>query len=321
MPGSPRLHEAGDPQRRIGPHLERIAEVVVETAKDRVDGPQTGDGLQEDALVANRQVAAFHEWKAELPRKVGVFEVGLVVWSGCEHHDVRRTAVRRRAGEQDLPQLVKEGRQRADAQCMKRVGQYARHDRAILQRVADTGRRLRTGSDNTPFTVSAAREVERNEMQKHAVAGTNTVAGAQEAWMPEDERRRDQPFAEQGLRAVKVGRDGVQQSCALPQPAPEPFPLLRLHDQRKNVEAPRTLLPVGGRVDVVSDAVLVDLTIDAFLCLGQVLRVQLGRGREFRPRLAQRSAAGAHLVEVPVGHDILRRQRKPCHSGVRRSNV
>ena len=38
---APRLHEPGNPQRRIGPHLERIAEVVVETAQNRVDGPET----------------------------------------------------------------------------------------------------------------------------------------------------------------------------------------------------------------------------------------------------------------------------------------
>ena len=108
--------------------------------------------------------------------------------------------------------------------------------------------------------------------------------------MPEDQRRRQQPVAQQGLRAVDVGRDGVQQPRALPQAAPEPLPLLRRHDQREDVEAPRTLQPVG-RVDVVGDAVLVDLTGDALLRLGQVLRVQLGRRGEFRPRLAQRAVA------------------------------
>ena len=185
---------------------------------------------------------------------------------------------------------------------MKRVGQHARHDGAVLQRVADAGRRLRARADDPPFAVGAAREVERDEMQKDAVGGTNAVAGAQEARMPEDERRRHQPFAQQRLRAVEVGRDGVQQPRALPQAAPEPLPLLRRHDQRQDVEAPRTLRSVGGRVDVVGDAVLVDLTGDALLRLGQVLRAQLGRGartpptagaaRRRRPRTSSKCPSG-----------------------------
>ena len=95
VPRAPRLHEARDPERRIGPQLERIAVVVVEAAEDRVDGPEAGDGLEEHAIVAHRQVAALDERKAELPGEVGVLEVGLVVRSGREHHDVRRAAVRR----------------------------------------------------------------------------------------------------------------------------------------------------------------------------------------------------------------------------------
>ena len=146
-----------------------------------------------------------------------------------------------RAGEQHLPQLAEERRQRVDAQRVKRVGQHARHDRAVLERVADAGRRLRAGADDPPFPVGAAREIERDEVQEDAVGGTNAVAGAQEARMPEDQRRRHQPVAQQGLRAVDVGRDGVQQPRALPQAAPEPLPLLRRHDQRQDVEAPRAL--------------------------------------------------------------------------------
>ena len=74
-----------NPQSRIRPHLEGVAEVVVETAKDRVHGPQTRDGLQEDALVAHRQVAALDEGKTKLPGKVGMLEVGLVVRPGGQH--------------------------------------------------------------------------------------------------------------------------------------------------------------------------------------------------------------------------------------------
>ena len=59
-----------------------------------MDRPETGDGLQEDPVVAHRQVAALDEREPELPGEIGVFEVGLVVRSGRQHHDVRRAAVR-----------------------------------------------------------------------------------------------------------------------------------------------------------------------------------------------------------------------------------
>ena len=87
---APRLHEARHAERRVGPQLERIAVVVVETAEDRVDRPQPGDGLQEDAIVAHREVAALDEREPEVPREIRVLEVGLVVRSRREQHDVRR---------------------------------------------------------------------------------------------------------------------------------------------------------------------------------------------------------------------------------------
>src|SRR5688572_2390880 len=198
-----------------------------------------------------------------------MLEIGLVVWSGREDDNVRRTSVRRRAREQDLSQFVKERRQRAYAQRVKRVWQHARHDGAVLQCVADAGRRLRACANDPPFPVGAASEIERQEMQKDAVGGTNTVAGSQETRMPEDEGRRHESFAQQRLWAVHVGRDGVQQPRSLPEAAREPLPLLRLNDQRKDIETPRTLPSVSGRVDVVGDAVLVDLTSDALLRVGQ----------------------------------------------------
>ena len=321
VPRAPRLHETWNPQRRIRPHLEGIAEVVVETAKDRVNRPKTRDGLQEDALVAHGQVAALDERKAKLPGKVGVLEVGLVVRPGGQHYDVRRAPVCRRAGKQELPQLVEERRQRTNAQCVKRVGQYARHDGAILECVADTRRRLCACADDPPFPVGAAREVERDQMQKDAVGRSDTTARAQEARMPVNERRRQESFAQQGLRTIQIGHDSVEQPCALSQASSKPLPLPRLHDQREDVEAPRALPSVGSRVYVVGDAVLVDLTGHPFLRLGQVLLAQLDRIGELRPRLTQRAIDGPHLVEVPVGYNVVRRQRKPCHGAVRKSNV
>src|SRR5258708_9119308 len=128
-----------------------------------------------------------------------------------------------------------------DAERVKGMGQQPRHDGAVLQRVADAGWRLRAGSHYSPLAIGAAREVERDQVQKHAVRRTSAMAGTKEARMPEDQRRRQQALTQQRLRAVDVGRDGVQQPRALAQAAAEPLPLLRFHDEREDVEAPRAL--------------------------------------------------------------------------------
>src|SRR5258707_13237623 len=104
-----------------------------------------------------------------------------------------------------------------DSQRVKRVGQYARHDRAVLQRVADAGWRLRACADHAPLAIHVACEIESHQVQKGAVGGTDAVARAQEPGMPEDERRGEQTAAEQLLWAVDVRGDGVEQPRALPE--------------------------------------------------------------------------------------------------------
>ncbi len=123
----------------------------------------------------------------------------------------------RRAGEQRLAQRLKERRQGVDAHRAERVGKHARHDRAVLERVADAGRRLRPRADDAPAAVGTARQIERDEVQKDAVGRRDAVALAQKSGMPEDQRRRQQPLAQQRLRAVEVGGHRVQQ----PRPLPE----------------------------------------------------------------------------------------------------
>ena len=86
---APRLHEARDAQRRVGAQFQRIAVVVVETPEDRVHGTEPGHGLEEHAIVPNGEIAALDERKPELAREVGVLEVGLVVGSRRQQHDVR----------------------------------------------------------------------------------------------------------------------------------------------------------------------------------------------------------------------------------------
>ena len=63
------------------------------TVRDRRVFIKTLDGLQEQALAAHRQIAAFDQRQAEVARQVGVFEVGFAVRPRRQQHDPRRVTV------------------------------------------------------------------------------------------------------------------------------------------------------------------------------------------------------------------------------------
>ena len=108
-----------------------------------------------------------------------------------------------------------------------------------------------------------------------------------------------------------IGGDGVQQPRALPQAARRAAPTRapstisgrtsRLHGRCR---------PVGGRVDVVGDAVLVDLPGDALLRLGQVLRAAARWTRRTPP-----TAGAARRRRRAVRRSARRARRSPASSG------
>ncbi|MNX57720.1 hypothetical protein D3C86_885430 [compost metagenome] len=64
------FQQARHAKGRIGAQLQRVAEVVVEPAHDRVNPAQAAQGLQVDRGIAHRQVAALHQRITELARQV-----------------------------------------------------------------------------------------------------------------------------------------------------------------------------------------------------------------------------------------------------------
>ena len=74
---------------------------------------------------------------------------------------------------------------------------------------------------------------------------------------------------------VEIRRNSVQQPGALAKPALERAPFSRRDDHRQHVERPRPRRAAIGRVDVVGDAVLVDLPRDALVRLRAGGRVQV----------------------------------------------
>ena len=84
------------------------------------------------------------------------------------------------------------------------------------------------------------------------------------------QRGRDQALAEQALRAVHVGHDGVEHAHALGDADLDLRPFVGRHEQREQVDRPGALEVGFVGVDVVSDAVLADLPRQARLALAQL---------------------------------------------------
>ena len=94
--GADGFDESGHAERRVAAQLERIAEAVVESPEDDVDRLQAFERLDEDAAIANRQVAAFDQRESEIASEVRVLEVGFVV--AARASAARPAAVSRRRG-------------------------------------------------------------------------------------------------------------------------------------------------------------------------------------------------------------------------------
>ncbi len=226
-----------------------------------------------------------------------MLEVGLVVGAGGEQDDQRRLVVGRRPVRQAVAQRGEEVRQVMHAQVAEQLGEHARDDQAVFQRVARPGRRLGAVRDHPPASVRRARQVGGVQVQMHAARRRDAVRRAQEPGMPMHQRRGQQPLAHQPLLAVDVRQDAVEQGGALDHRGLDLGPLRVRDDQRQQVELPGPVGAAGIGIDVVGDAVLADLLLD----LGQPLAHLLRRGGHQRveqrppvlPRLVRR---GEHLV-------------------------
>ena len=139
-----RLHQARHAQQGVAAQLQRIAKVVVQAAQDHVHRLQAAQHLEEDAVVAHRQVAA-------LDQRVSP-------GSGPGRRARNRSRCRGRASAgrcagcrgcaAPAPRSVsrigaEEQRQALHLAVAEDVRQHARPDQAIFQRVAGPGRRLR----------------------------------------------------------------------------------------------------------------------------------------------------------------------------------
>ena len=199
-----------------------------------------------------------------------------------------------------VAQRGEEGRQVLHLQIAVQLGKDARDDQPVLERVAHAERRLGAVGNDPPAAVGRAREVDGVNVQPDAARHWDADAGAQEARVAVDQRRRQQALAQQVLRAVEVAQDAVEQVRALRHCGLDFGPLLGRQEQRQDVEIPGAVDAARVRVDVVGDAVLADLraTVSTRSRISRPearsrsswIRDQCGRGVPAR-RTSRRSAA------------------------------
>ena len=259
------LQQARHADARIGAQFDGIAELVVEPPQQDVHALQPGEGLQVQLVVAHREVLAFDERHAEIAREERVLEEGFAVRAGREQRDVRRAFVagHRRAAaldeRRDSPRV--ERREPLHAHRAERIGEHARDDQPVFERIAEPRRRLGAVRHDHPRAARLAREIDRDELQILPARRHEALHRTQIAGMPEHQRGRQEAFVQQRLRAVDVLHDRIEQLGALLDRAFQHRPLGLVDHERQQVERPRARL-AAVRVDVVADVVVAHLLRD-----------------------------------------------------------
>ena len=150
----------------------------------------------------------------------------------------------------------------------ERLGETARQDAAHLERIADARGHLGVVGQHVPAPVALPHQVNGvlAEMARRGDA-IGHAAGTQEVPVGVHQHRRDELVLEQGLRAIEVGEDSVEQGGALDQPGLDRGPLVGRHHEGQRVEVPARFAAVVEQVD--GRARLLELAARAFHAFAQ----------------------------------------------------
>jgi hypothetical protein len=333
--GAVGAHEARHAEQRVGAELERVHEVVVDPAVDRVDALQPVRGADVAGGVAHDEVGRLDQLDAHLAREERVLEVGRVERAGRPDDD-RRLLLR--AGGGDLRERGAEQRgvvvDRADAVGAEQAGQQARHRDAVLEHVRDPARRADVVLEHLPRAVGVAHEVAAGDVAVDAAGRADPVRGAGERGARDDQLPRHDPLVHDLARVVDVVDERVERADPLGEPALDAAPLLAGDDPRHEVERERPVAhgSVGVRpAGVERDPLLHEDRVAHPPGVGERVRSQLGeRGRQrlrVLPRLPRggedlvvaalhraRLSPGGHPARVPTSMAAFRAAYRPRRS-------
>ncbi|MNX66757.1 hypothetical protein D3C86_978590 [compost metagenome] len=266
------LKQARHAEGGVGSQLQRIAEVIVEPAHDRVDPTQATQGLQVDRGIAHRQVAALHQRITELASQIQMFKIAFVETPWCQQHHQRRVPATRGLTGQGFLQGAEEPGQVLHFQIAVQLGKGPGHNRAVFQRIPGSRRRLGTIRRHPPAAIGCARQIHGIQMQKGSVRRTDALTGPKEVVVTEHQLGGQQTFGNQPLRTVKVSQHGIEQSRPLSDTSRQLLPLISRDDMGQQVQLPWPVRALGVGIDVIGNAVFLNLPGQQGLTLHQLCR-------------------------------------------------
>ena len=305
-----RFHQARDPQARIRLQFQRVAIVIIDATQNDIHRLQAPQGAQPHPSIAHGQITPLHQTVAEVVGEVGVFEVGFVERPGREDDHAGIVGVGRRVGGETGAHILKEQSQAVYMGVAEQAGEDLGHHRAVLQRIAGTGRRLSAVAEHPHLTVGAACQIRGIEDQRVRFLTGQRMAGTQETRVAINQCRRQQSAADQFARAIDVAQQQVEDFGALGKTGLYASPFLAGDQQRDGIQNPGALAARRIAVYVVGDAVVAQQTPGLVAPLSEFVLPQFGQDpRQVLPMGAHRTVRCTHLIVCLCGGPILRDQR------------
>ena len=173
----------------------------------------------------------------------------------------------------------------------KCLGKLPRDGQAVFQQITQPRGGLKTLADHPPLPIGPTRQIKGSNMQMGSAHRLHTVHGPQVTRVAMHQGGRQQPQRQQLLRAINIGHDTLMQAHTLRHTGLNLLPALRLDDERKQVQRPRSLrAPCVGK-NVVAHAVVQNLTLQAGFAPVQVGRAIMLQIREKLAPCARQSCA------------------------------
>jgi hypothetical protein len=285
------FHQAWHAEHGVRAQFQWVAPGVVDAPPEHVDRPQAVECPPLQTSTAHQQIGALDQLQAERFGQQRLLEVRLVARARRQQRERRIAARCGRRGRREIgPQGAQERLVAMRLRLPVKAGQHARGNAAVLERIAQTGGHLRAVRQHPGAPVAIAHQIGGVQRQLVRERQADVLAGAQEAAMPEYQRRRQQAPAQHLARAVEVAQQQVQQLGTLREAGLDGGPLFASNHQRRHVERPGLALAVDA-VDVVAGAGLVQQAACLAGAAGQCRRAQ--RAQRLRQPLPVRLRVGA----------------------------
>ncbi len=275
----------------VGVEFQRIDQAAGNAAQQHADRLQAAQGLQEQAAVAHREIAALDQRAGQFARQQHVPVPGRI--------GVTRGQQRRRAARHDPTQHVEAKLdERIDMAEQLRHEEF-RHDApeppAVLQGVSESIGKPGAVRQHMPRAVGRAYQVGGVELQQLAIRlRLGLAAGPQEPRICVDQCGGQRAVGQQSLRAVQIGEHRLQKLRALRQAGFERDEFRLRQRQRDRVEPPR----IGRRARQQARRTLfLHHPLEPPGTLGQHAPAQAGEhAQQAAPLRAQPTLAVHHLV-------------------------